>query len=132
MQKAALKVKVECMERQAGSMLELALTLEGRLEEIESKVRVLQLVSVTIELLRDKSLPFLGVIAAALPKVLLSSQPCLKTTLSRGVGFRSAELFNKEKQRQASFLQNHRSPQDPQSCLGLIVRSFTWSLGPSS
>ena len=43
-----------------------------RLEEVESKVRVLQLVSVSIEALGDAAGPLLGSVAGALPMVSVS------------------------------------------------------------
>ena len=43
--------------------------LVQRLEEVESKVRVLQLVSVSIEALGDAAGPLLGSVAGALPMV---------------------------------------------------------------
>ena len=67
-QRAAHQAKLDLLEGQAGNLLGLALALQGRLEEIESRVRVLQLVSLTIEALGDRAQPALGVIADALPQ----------------------------------------------------------------
>lgn len=71
LQKATYEKKLSLLNSKAGNLLSLALRLEARLEEIESQVRVLQLVSVTIELLGDRAQPFLGIVAEAIPKVIL-------------------------------------------------------------
>ena len=76
MQRAAHQAKLDLLEAQGGNLLGLALALQSRLEEIESRVRVLQLVSLTIEALGDRAQPALGVIADALPQAS-SQQPVL-------------------------------------------------------
>ncbi|EIE26982.1 ARM repeat-containing protein [Coccomyxa subellipsoidea C-169] len=48
--------------------------LLNRLEEAESKVRVLQLVSVAVEVLGDSAQPHLGAVASALPQVWSATQ----------------------------------------------------------
>lgn len=53
----------------ATALLPALFNLAQRLEEVESKVRVLQLVSVAIEALGDAAGPLLGSVAAALPMV---------------------------------------------------------------
>lgn len=53
----------------AGPLFGALFALLGRLEEAESKVRVLQLVSVAVEVLGDAAQPHLGAVASALPQV---------------------------------------------------------------
>ena len=50
--------------------------LFARLEEAESKVRVLQLVSVTVEVLGDNAQAHLGAVASALPQVRAHACTC--------------------------------------------------------
>ena len=57
------------LSQNGGDLLPALFSLVQRLEEVESKVRVLQLVSVTIEALGDAAGPLLGSVAAALPLV---------------------------------------------------------------
>ena len=75
------EAKLGVLQQQSGALVTLALSLQGRLEEIESRVRVLQLVSLTVEALGDKVQSSLGAIAEALPQVgdaaLSHSNPCL-------------------------------------------------------
>lgn len=59
-----------CIEECLGS----AFALLARLTEVESKVRVLQLISVQVEAMGDAIAPFLGVLAAALPQVWSASE----------------------------------------------------------
>ena len=87
MQRAAHLAKLDLLEAQAGNLLGLALGLQGRLEEIESRVRVLQLVSLTIEALGDRAQPALGVIADALPQASPQQSLTLITDQSQGEEF---------------------------------------------
>jgi len=57
------------LSQNGSDLLSALFSLVQRLEEVESKVRVLQLVSVTIEALGDAAGPLLGSVAAALPLV---------------------------------------------------------------
>ena len=59
------------LARAAPALLPALFGLVQRLEEVESKVRVLQLVSVSIEALGDAAGPLLGSVATALPMVSL-------------------------------------------------------------
>jgi hypothetical protein len=60
---------MEALKGCAGQLLGAVFGLLGRLEEIESKVRLLQLVSVCVEVLGDAARPHLGPVAAAMPQV---------------------------------------------------------------
>ncbi len=55
----------------------------ARLEEAESKVRVLQLVSVTVEVLGDSAQAHLGAVASALPQVRAHACTCMHMLLAR-------------------------------------------------
>ncbi len=57
------------LARAGPALLPILFALVQRLEEVESKVRVLQLVSISIEVLGDATGPLLGAVAAALPMV---------------------------------------------------------------
>ncbi|KAK9829330.1 hypothetical protein WJX72_005222 [[Myrmecia] bisecta] len=56
------------LEAHVGPQLTALFALMRRLEEIESMVRVLQLVSIVVEVLGEKVQPHLGILAAALPQ----------------------------------------------------------------
>ena len=57
------------LARAGPALLPALFALVQQLEEVESKVQVLQLVSVSIEVLGDAAGPLLGSVAAALPMV---------------------------------------------------------------
>ena len=65
----AHKLRLAAVEAHAGTILNCSLLLTTRLEEIESKVTALKLVSLTVELLGSRVQPALGSIADALPQV---------------------------------------------------------------
>ena len=60
------------LAQHGAALLPALFALVQRLEEVESKVRVLQLVSVSIEALGDAAGPLLGSVAGALPMVSVS------------------------------------------------------------
>jgi hypothetical protein len=59
----------EVLARAGPALLPALFALVQQLEEVESKVRVLQLVSVSVEVLGEAAGPLLGSVAAALPMV---------------------------------------------------------------
>ncbi|BDA43024.1 Importin-11 [Coccomyxa sp. Obi] len=61
--------RVAALSTGASSLFAALFGLLNRLEEAESKVRVLQLVSVTVEVLGDNAQAHLGAVASALPQV---------------------------------------------------------------
>ena len=61
----------------------------NRLEEAESKVRVLQLVSVAVEVLGDSAQPHLGAVASALPQVRAHACKCPCAIALRAIPFYS-------------------------------------------
>ena len=63
------------LAQHGAALLPALFALVQRLEEVESKVRVLQLVSVAIEALGDAAGPMLGSVAGALPMVSTFSMP---------------------------------------------------------
>lgn len=65
----ATAARVAALEQAAGPILVALFALLDRLTEMECMVRVLQLVSVLVELLGDHALPHLGIITSALPQV---------------------------------------------------------------
>ena len=74
------------LAQQGPALLPALFALVQRLEEVESKVRVLQLVSVSIEALGDAAGPLLGSVAGALPMVsqisMCTVEPFLCTPIS--------------------------------------------------
>ncbi len=61
--------RVAALEQAVGPILVALFALLERLTEMECMVRVLQLVSVLVELLGEHALPHLGIITNALPQV---------------------------------------------------------------
>lgn len=66
-----------------GAMLMALFALLERLSEMECMVRVLQLVSVLVEVLGDQIVPHLGIITRSLPQVRGSSPPCSLPDIGR-------------------------------------------------
>lgn len=66
---------MQALEDSAGTLFAAIFALLGRLEEIESKVRLLQLVSICVEVLGEAAQPHLGAVAAALPQVRPHTRP---------------------------------------------------------
>ena len=61
--------RAAALAQHGAALLPALFALVQRLEEVESKVRALQLVSVAIEALGEAAGPLLGSVAAALPMV---------------------------------------------------------------
>jgi hypothetical protein len=62
---------MRALEACVGPLFSAIFALLGRLEEIESQVRLLQLVSICVEVLGEAAQPHLRVVAAALPQAHL-------------------------------------------------------------
>ena len=61
------------IEGQVGAVLAQCFALLKAMSEVESMVRVLQLVTVVVEVAGNSAQPYLGAFAAALPEVWKSS-----------------------------------------------------------
>lgn len=71
------------LAQHGAALLPALFALVQGLEEVESKVRVLQLVSVSIEAIGDAAGPMLGSVAAALPMVSILAMPDNNSILDR-------------------------------------------------
>ena len=73
------------LAQHGAALLPALFALVQRLEDVESKVRVLQLVSVSIEALGETAGPLLGSVAGALPMVsVLVSAAASKVSVTEG------------------------------------------------
>lgn len=81
----AHKARMQALEASAGTLFAAIFALLGRLEEIESKVRLLQLVSICVEVLGEAAQPHLGAVAAALPQVRRHTRPSTRISCNHSV-----------------------------------------------
>ena len=67
-----LRQRMMVIEGQVGAVLAQCFALLKAMSEVESMVRVLQLVTVVVEVAGNSAQPYLGAFAAALPEVRIS------------------------------------------------------------